>query len=209
MNIFFPKRCVECNKEGNYICNKCSLFIGEIDDVGAGFPRPETSIFEYNGVIRKALKEVKYRRAKDILNELIERAFKIILNDRYRFNGLLAFLIVEKPVITYVPMFKKKQRYRGFNQSEIIAKKIGELFNLEVIELLEKNRETESQTKLDKEQRLENVKNAFVGAGFPRPENVLLVDDIFTTGATLNECKKILKKAGIKKIECFTLARTV
>jgi len=217
LDIFFPRRCVECNREGEYICNKCSLFITESLNNINGL----TSVWDYDGVIRKALKEVKYRYTKDILNELIERAFKIILNDQNRFNGLLTFLINEKPVVTYVPMYKKKERARGFNQSEIIAQKIGKIFNLEVVELLRKTRETQSQTKLNREEREENVRKSFAearpfpsqappqGTGLSRRRNVLLVDDIFTTGATMGECQKILKEMGVEKIRCFTLARTI
>ena len=209
VDLFFPRKCLNCGKEGQYICDECSLFINELGAFG------DVGVFEYNGIIQKALKEVKYRYTKDILNELIEKAFQIILdnNNRYRFNDFLSFLVNEKPVVTYVPMYKKKERYRGFNQSEMIARKIGEVFNLEVIGLLKKTRETKSQTKLNKEERFRNVQSSVTNTAAFDTElsnisTVLLVDDIFTTGATMNECKRVLREMGIENIRGFTLART-
>jgi len=210
LDILFPRRCVECKREGQYICEKCELFITEslnnIDNL--------TSVWEYNGIIQKALKEVKYRYTKDILNELIERAFKIILNNEDEFSDFLSFMINEKPVITYVPIYRKKEKNRGFNQSEIIAKKIGEIFDLKVVKLLEKARETQSQTKLNRGERLRNVQSSVTNTAAFDTElsnisSVLLVDDIWTTGATMGECEKILKQNGIQKLWKFTLAKTV
>lgn len=212
LDIFFPKFCVECGREGKYICEKCYLFASETELLRQAWPVGMINVWEYNGIIKKALHEVKYRYTRDILNELIEKGFKIILNDKYRFNDFLSFLINEKAVITYVPMYKKKERYRGFNQSKIIAQKIGKIFNLEVVELLKKTRETKSQTKLCKEERIENVRDSFKAiARQARPvgeRSILLVDDIYTTGATMHECCKVLKKSGIKNIWTFTLAKT-
>jgi len=130
--------------------------------------------------------------------------------------------------ITYVPMYRKREKYRGFNQSEIIAKELAKKYSaqggLKVVCLLKKIKDTEDQVNLNKEERVRNVRGSFrfvgVGAtlvvarinkgnhkGLPL-RNILLVDDVYTTGATMRECCKVLKKSGIKNIWGFTLAKT-
>ena len=132
------------------------------------------------------------------ITELVERVFEL-----WEMN------IPEDTYITYVPMEKKKEKKRGFNQAELIAEELGKILGKKVVPLLRKVRETRSQTELNEEERLINVKNAFSAISKVLPDNVLLVDDIWTTGATMKECSKVLKKAGVKNIFGFTLARTI
>ena len=106
-------------------------------------------------------------------------------------------------------MYIKGKKRRGFNQSEIIAKELGRISNCKVVSLLSKIKDTEDQARLNKEERLKNIKNCFKLCDRPGLSQVLLVDDVFTTGATMKECCKVLKQAGIKKVWGFTLARTV
>ena len=135
----------------------------------------------------------------DAIGELVEKAFKI--REPY---------IPEDTTITFVPMFRKKEKRRGFNQAEIIAKKVGEMTGSNVLSLLEKIKDTPSQTKLDKEERLKNIMGSFKRKeGIICNSNVLLVDDVWTSGATMKECARVLKKSGVKRIFGFTLARTV
>lgn len=133
-------------------------------------------------------------------------------------------------------MFLQKEKSRGFNQAHLVASEFAKLTKQKAVPLLEKIKNTSSQTNLTKEQRLENVKNSFVlrkqalkifspyslFRSEPRPNpkiskslfpslpgRVVLVDDIWTTGATMKECCAVLKKAGVKNVWGFTLARTV
>ena len=109
-------------------------------------------------------------------------------------------------------MFFKKEKRRGFNQAEIIAKKIGKKINKPVIGLIDKIRETEDQASLNKEKRKVNLKDNFKILQGQVPNclgQALVVDDVFTTGATMQECCKVLKKAGAKKVWGFELAKTV
>lgn len=196
LDILFPRVCVECGKKGEYICERCSIFISECEQIDG-----LTSVWDYEGVIKKLIWEIKYNGLKDGIKELVER-----INFRDEFISLFEY-------ITYVPMYRKREKYRGFNQSKIIATELGKKYNLKVVCLLKKIKDTEDQVKLDKEERLRNVRDSFEiapqnQAFFRNFSNILLVDDVFTTGATMRECCRVLKKSGIKNIWGFTLAKT-
>lgn len=229
LDVLFPRTCVNCGKQGNYICNKCDLFLSEslliCSICGNSSPSGEThlnclnkyslngliSIWDYEGLIKKLIYQVKYDGTTDIINEFMQKILFLMLKDKNRFFAFLSFLNQENVCITYVPMYIKRAKRRGFNQSAIIAQELGKYFNCPRIKLLNKITDTKKQTGLDKEERLQNVKESF-GEARPLPKgrtSVLLVDDIFTTGATMKECCKILKQSGIKNIWGFTLAKTL
>jgi len=200
INILLPKTCVACGKEGKYICEKCSLFLSEAPTVFmAGGLEELVSAWEYEGVIKNIIFKIKYDGMFDAIDELVEKAF-----------GIREPYVPEDTIITFVPIFKKKEKRRGFNQAELIAKKVGEITGREVSPLLEKIKDTPSQTELNKEERIANVKDSFQRKeGMNCYNNVLLVDDVWTSGATMKECCRILKRSGVKKVWGFTLARTV
>jgi competence protein ComFC len=185
LDILFPKYCLGCGKEGLYICKECELFM--MDAPGGGW--------EYNGIVKKAIHKIKFEGQYDIVRELVNKK---------------DFELAKDTTITFVPMHIKKKKIRGYNQSEIIAKELGKKTGVPVIKLLKKIKQTKDQAKLSKEERLENIKNCFkcvraVSCGRP----ILLVDDVYTSGATIAECSRVLRKAGYKNIQCFTLAETI
>ena len=200
VDILLPKRCVACGKEGKYICEKCSLFLSEAPSIFmTGDLEELVSAWEYEGLIKEIISKIKYDGMFDAVDELVEKAFEI--REPY---------IPEDTTITFVPMFKKKEMQRGFNQAELIAKKVGELTGREVLPLLEKIKDTPSQTELNKEERIVNVKDSFrIVKEVSCYNNVLLVDDIWTSGATMQECCRTLKKSEVKRVFGFTLARKV
>ncbi len=203
VDLLLPVQCVACGKEGKYICEKCSLFLSEAPSVfQAGGLEELVSVWEYEGLIKKIILKIKYKGMFDAINEFVEKAFEI--REPY---------IPEDTTITFVPMFKKKEKRRGFNQAKLIAKKVGEITSRKVLPFLEKIKDTSSQTELNKEERMENIKGSFrllrTVLNSELPENVLIVDDVWTSGATMQECCRVLKKAGVKKVWGFTLARTV
>ena len=201
LDVLFPKYCLGCGREGAYICKDCELFMLDLSEAW-----PLTSMWEYNGIVKRAIKQAKYKGEYEILKELV---------------GAIHELPVKNAIITYVPMHIKDKKRRGFNQAEIIAKELGKKYNLPVVKLLEKIRQTLEQAKLTREERLKNL----VGAIHESPEskiiiharairelplsNILLVDDVYTTGATMAECARILHKAGFKNIWPLTLAKTI
>jgi competence protein ComFC len=161
----------------------------------------------------------------------MELAFRTTTKDTARFSQFLSFLLTPGTALTFVPMWKRKERKRGYNQAALIAKEISVISGNSLKSLLEKTKDTKPQTDLDKKERLENVKDSFryltddrgfiadgrgysisgnqqISAEIRAPQNVVLVDDVWTTGATMKECCKVLKKAGVEKVWGFTLART-
>ena len=163
------------------------------------------SVWEYEGLIKKAIEKIKHSGCYDIINELVEKAFeKIELN------------LPANTYITYVPMYKKKEKQIGFNAAELIAEKVAEVLNrdklqpMEVVSLLIKAKETIPQTNLDVSERIENIKDSFkLKEGVSCPKNVLLVDDFSITAATMKECSRVLKESGAVNIYSFTLAKVV
>ena len=106
-----------------------------------------------------------------------------------------------------VPLHAKKEKYRGFNQTHILCGKISEKTGLVFQkEGLERKRETIAQSELTPEERKENLKDAFQATGIFSGKRILLVDDIFTTGTTCNECAKALYRAGAREVRVFCLA---
>jgi|SRR3989344_4204823 len=205
LDILFPKFCFGCGKEGLYICKGCEVFLSEIENTIPGL----TSVWEYDGLMEKLIHKIKFDGRYHIIGELIEKALEKI-----------DLKLPDDTIITYVPMWKKKERRRGFNQSELIARKLGQLLGFAEQSLLEKVRDNRSQVGLGPRERLENVKDVFQTnfqffplRGISRREtifnfkNALLVDDVYTTGATMKECAKVLRKAGVKNVYGFTLAR--
>jgi competence protein ComFC len=232
LDIFFPKFCFSCQKEGSYICEDCLLFLTE-----AGFVCPTcgktehfgrthinckkrkglnglVSLWDYEGLIKKLIHEIKYNSLLDILEEIMINGFFMIEKNEKRFSFFLDFLFEEKTVITFVPLTKKKENKRGFNQSEEIAKKIALFSKKEAVKLLIKRKENISQTNLNKEEREENVKDIFCYKENKNKkgkkikiEKVVLIDDVWTSGATMRECCRVLKENGVKEVWGFTLAK--
>ena len=116
-------------------------------------------------------------------------------------------LLTKTDVMVSVPLHPKKEKYRGFNQvhilGEVISKKTGLVFEKDG---LERKRETIAQSELNPEERKENLKDAFHATGDFAGKRVLLIDDIFTTGTTCNECARELYRAGAKEVMVFALS---
>jgi ComF family protein len=114
-------------------------------------------------------------------------------------------------MILPIPLHKKRLRTRGYNQSALVAKRLSKESGIGArFDLLEKKVETRPQVGLSLNERLNNVKGSFVikDPAFIKGRDILLVDDVMTTGATVNECSKILKKSGALRVDVITIART-
>lgn len=128
------------------------------------------------------------------------------------FGQLLAELLLDEPgladtdLLIPVPLSQEKAVTRGFNQSELLAVKIGKILNLPVSNDLVRVRNTPSQSKLARKARMDNIKGAFALSNKISGGNVVLIDDILTTGATAGECAGVLLQAGVQKVTVLTLA---
>lgn len=218
-----------CAKEGKYICDNCNVFLGEsalicpVCDKSSFNGQTHlqclnkngldglTNIWEYEGITKTALHNIKYKGNFDIVSEFTEKAFLAMRQDVSRFESFFSFIFSKDVYITYAPMYIKKEKRRGFNQSEIIAKVLEKITEKKTIDLLEKIKDTPLQTNLDKEERIKNVKDCF--RILPNltflPKKIVLVDDLWETGATLRECCEVLKISGVEQVWGFTLFRHV
>ena len=179
LDTFFPKTCFSCNKNGKYVCDECSVFLGEASLIcpvcgNSSFTGQKhfhcsarygldglVGVWEYEGITKTALREIKYKYIFDAIFEFTESAFEVMLKDALRFQAFLSFLHLKDTYIGYVPMCQKKEKLRGFNQSKLIARIISEATEKEIIFLLIKIKDTQSQADLNKEERLKNVKDSF------------------------------------------------
>lgn len=118
-------------------------------------------------------------------------------------------LLAEAFSLCPIPLHPSRKRWRGFNQAEILCDTLSAELNLPVAHVLTRHKKTKTQKDLKKEQRLKNVLDAFklTPKADIRNKNIILVDDVATTGATLQEAAKVLKRNGASKIICLTVAR--
>ena len=215
----YPKICVGCGREGEYICENCR---GKLVMPAAVCPEcNEPSVagwvhgrcrkrrgtdrlmvgLPYRGVVQKCLKNVKYKSSWDVIQTLGEIWMKKI-DPRRETLGTA--------VVTSVPMYEVKERARGFNQAELFAKMIATEWGAPYAELLTRGRETKPMWGLDKKQRKENVEGAFQLNHYTNKSInylIILVDDVWTTGATMRECASVLKRGGVREVWGVALAR--
>lgn len=182
-----------CGREGLYICKHCEIFLSETDNENFSV----LSVWEHEGLAERLILKIKDGQ-HHIIEELVEKAF-----------ARIELSLPQSVVITYVPMFRKKQREQGFNPAELIARKLAGVFSprKSIVCLLDKAKDNQSQSGLEKEASRENVRNVFKYCASFVPESVLLVDDFCATGSTIEECIRILKNKGVKNTWAFTLTK--
>ncbi len=216
----FPIFCVSCEKEGNWLCDlcfqhhtiSCGVFycpvchgITETGNVCAHCPKTyflsrHQAIVPYSekAIIATLLYAFKYQYAESIMS-VLERYIHLFLSTNKNFSHIDA--------IVPVPLHKKRYAERGFNQAEKIAEVLSVSTGIPVLRGAVRQRETIQQATLSKQEREKNVDAAFLGLPAVAGKRILLVDDVFTTGSTMQECAKALRKAGAIDVEGFSLAR--
>jgi len=183
--------CSHCGRQTPFptdSCLNCENKLTEVDKA--------RSVFRYDKPISKMIMKLKYGGEKylaDAFTEFLAVAY-------YDLNK-------EADFIAFVPMSRKAFRKRGYNQSQLLAEKLAQKVNLQVIDCLEKVKETKRQAKLNAEQRRQNLKGAMRVRDKKLVEGkcVLLVDDVTTTGATSETIAHVLKKAGAKSVLLVTI----
>ena len=209
MDLFFPQVCGICGRlhyEG--ICPKCSIKLKKLAENSICHQDLENMyfdeliyIFKYEGLIRKIILDYKFHQKSYIYVCLVN----FILKNKKIFQKLQTY-----DIIIPVPISKKRMKERGYNQSLLIAKKISKDVKISLqTNCLMKIKHITEQSKLNKEQRKQNIQNVYElkNGEILNNKRILLIDDIYTTGSTVNECCKMLQKAMPKKIDVFTIAK--
>lgn len=158
-------------------------------------------IFKYQGIIRDLIIDYKFNE-KSYLYKLFVNF--LIKNEKF-FQILKSY-----DTIIPVPISKKRKKQRGYNQSSLIAKELAKKLNIDYKnKSLIKTKNITEQSKLNKEEREKNIQGVYELYNLKKlkDKNILLIDDIYTTGSTVRECGKILKQANPKKIGILTLAK--
>ena len=207
LNLINPNVCGFCNKVcKNEFCNKCKVKIRNNQINVIIKPRNKyfkelISIFKYEGIIRDKILQYKFEDKAYMYNTFA----KIILK-----NEKICGLLKKYDIIIPVPIHKKRKAQRGYNQTQLIASKISKYVEIKLCDdVLIKSKNTIAQSKLNKNKRKQNIKGAFkiLNSEKIQGKNILLFDDIYTTGSTVNECSKILTRAGAKRIGVLTIAK--
>lgn len=227
LDLIFPKYCVNCKKYGDFLCTNCfsrlsydtnNICLVCVKPSYDGLTHPgcmgKTTIsgtftgIVYNAVAKKLLYKFKYKPYLSTLGTFLTDLMYESLIQNAEFNRLIEN---SEWIMVPIPLSSNKFRSRGFNQSEILASKLGKKLGFSVWDYLIRIKETKSQFNLSKKERKENMADAF---GLKKEfiqevvnKNIILVDDVLTTGSTLVEAAKILKKNGAKQIWGVALAR--
>jgi ComF family protein len=224
LDLIFPRECAGCGEEGEWLCADCLQKIKfnlnltcfhcqKTEKLGA-FCEECAEFFYLNGIwaagiyedkiLMRLIHNLKYYFAKDIGKILAEIIFKFLEK-----NNLLEYIRANKFVIMPVPLHQKRKKWRGFNQAEIIARALALKIGTEFIgDKLIRVKNKKSQTKLDKKERKDNVKDCFDWQGESLTgKKIILIDDVSTTGATLNECAWILKENDVTEVWGLVTAR--
>jgi len=193
IKLISPNGCPKCGlamEDG--VCPACSEFKYDFDR--------SHSVFYYESPLTDLIHNLKYREHTRGAGFLASGMAAFVNNDAH---------YKQSDYITAVPLHAVRKRERGYNQSELIARRIAKLTGIKYIKAVKRRRYTASQTMLHKDQRLHNLQGAF--RAYPNKslngKQIILVDDVFTTGSTLNEISKSLHQAGAAKVLGLTACR--
>lgn len=223
LDLLFPEACLSCGKNGTYICNECVALVGLSKPVCPNCEKASIdgvthakclkklglnglfSIWNYEGVIRKAILAFKYKHSLAIGSQLA--------NIFYKYLKSFLFILPKPAVLVPIPIFWYRQNLRGFNQSEEIGKILSERAGIKFEpNLLIKKKTTIPQVELKGRARRKNLEGVFSlnperKSSILGVETIILFDDVYTTGSTLLEATKVLKRSGVKRVWGLTVAR--
>ncbi len=215
LDVLFPKTCVGCGKLGSYLCSNCTAKIEYLDNQICAYCYKQAlsgqthpgcqrrlgidgiiSLTVYKNPVQELIKALKYRFTTDLLKEF---------SQKFRFENRL--INTKKFIVMPLPLHKSRSNYRGFNQAELLGRVVAEKFNL-VFDpnVLVRQVKTSSQVGLSQKERSANVRSAFLVKGKILGASYFIFDDVWTSGATLKEAAKELKKAGAEQVWGLTLA---
>lgn len=223
LDLIYPPHCVVCrNADDGYLCQKCIDKIALIEPPlcnKCGKPSQESICDEcrqhdyafvcarsaaiFDGPLRDAIHSLKYRN-----NEVVADPLAQIMADAFVGTRLAR----STDILVPVPIHSSRMLQRGFNQSEVLARILASHINKPIeAKVLRKSRKTKHQVDLPHDERSINVRGSFdvINAEKISNKRVLLIDDVFTTGSTLNEAARVLLDAGAAEVRAYTLARSI
>lgn len=211
LNLIYPQTCGICGKlASNSLCKKCEInlkkqaenqIINNEKELKDKFFSELMYIFKYEGQIRKLILDYKFNEKAYIYLTLVN----FLLKNKKIFENIKSY-----DTIIPVPISKKRFKSRGYNQSLLISKEIAKQVKIELVNnCLIKTKNIIEQSKLNKEDRIQNIKGVYEIKNKKLIENkkILLIDDIYTTGSTVNECSKMLMQGRPNKIGVLVLAK--
>ena len=211
LDIIYPQTCGICGKVNEKsICRKCEITLerqAEFEAISEGKEIENKNfneliyIFKYEGLVRKTIIDYKFNERAYLYKTFVD----FILKNKKMFENIKKY-----DKIIPVPISKKRQKERGYNQSLLISNEISKKANIEVEKnCLVKIKNIIEQSKLNREERNENIQNVYElrNKEILFNKKILLIDDIYTTGSTVNECSKILRQANPMKIGILVLAK--
>ncbi len=218
LDLLFPSRCIACRRTGVSLCPDCRATISFIrpplcarcgSPASAAVaschvcrshpPRLERlrSVAYHEGVVREAIHGLKYQGRVDLVAPLAG-----LLVEHFKLSS------IEADVIAAVPLAPARERERGYNQAELLARALAASTGHPYVQGLVRTRETADQVGKNAAERHANVRGAFrADAGAFAKKRVLLIDDVCTTGATLDACAVALQAQGVQKVYGLTVAR--
>lgn len=210
--MIYPQVCSICGKlNSKLLCNKCKIrlekeFNFQSDDYSQDIDKSFKEhhyFFRYENLIRNQILSLKFHEKPYIYKTISY----FLENKRKNFENLKKY-----DIMIVVPISKKRQKERGYNQSELIAKEISKMLSIKIEKnIIRKIKNTPPQSSLNKEQRQENIRGVYKVFNIEKikNKNILIIDDIYTTGNTVNECAKVLVENGITKqrIGILTIAK--
>jgi ComF family protein len=230
LDLVFPIECLDCGQEGNYLCAACFKKLKFADEFFLNHAQTNLNVPQIDKIfiagdyddplLKKLIIKYKYNfispLGKILASFLID--FWKLENEEVE---TLDFKITKPPknfIVIPIPLSKKRLRWRGFNQAELIARDFSEYFNYEInIENLKRIKYQRPQAELSESERLENIKSSFAWMGDNKSDDglneklkertIILIDDVLTTGATLNEAARVLKEAGAEEVYALVLAK--
>ena len=220
LDIFFPKECISCGQKNTWFCQSCFSRIVLIKSPSCPSCKALTVRGQFCSRCRQktsltGIMITAYYEEEPLKSAVCAFKYKFIRKLAEPLSDLLINYLQQFPLFTNVilvpvPLHKSRLRQRGFNQATLLAEKVAEVFSLEYEEnALARVRKTKPQVELSGKARRENVKDAFrcLKPNEVKGKNVLLVDDVCTTGATLEACACQLRKEGANQIWGLVLAR--
>jgi ComF family protein len=215
LGLLLPPACAGCGRYGSTLCAACRAQLGTSPGqpgflardpllvVGDAVPLAVAAV-PHRDVAQRALRRLKYGGGRRVAGPLAEAALP----------ALRRLLVVCGPAtLVPVPLHRSRRRDRGYNQAELLAEALGASAGLPVWRALVRHRETVRQHGLDRAARLRNLRDAMAFRPGPPPRlagrAVVVVDDILTTGATMEACAAVLRDAGIEAVYGFAVAREV